>query len=419
MRDLFTGYYPPTTSELERLWADSLVIVDTNVLLNLYRYSEASREEFIGVLDALRERLWLPHQVALEFHKGRVGVINTQWSAFDQVIESLRSADVTLQNDVGKFRKIESLDLENLILRRTEMTDELVKNLESVKSTQTKIPNNPDDDSVAIWVTSTFENKVGPAFPAERTKKVFEDGARRYASNTPPGFADSKKPSDSEKFGDLVLWLQIIEHANQESKDVIFVTDDKKGDWWRIEHGQTLGPRPELISEFRDATSKRVQLYKPEQFLREAQPRFKAKVSTATFNEVEDVSASLGRERYLEDRREQAESIRRRSNPFRREQTVGSIKISRVLRNIELQERYSELEIEHERLQAAMNAAANGEDESIVIDAILDVRESLQQVAEELAADSQDGYFADEATAQILKAGRTRVNKILARPISE
>ena len=34
MRDLFTGYYPPTTSELERLWADSLVIVDTNVLLN-------------------------------------------------------------------------------------------------------------------------------------------------------------------------------------------------------------------------------------------------------------------------------------------------------------------------------------------------------------------------------------------------
>jgi hypothetical protein len=417
MRDRLTGYYPPTNAEVETLWSDALVVVDTNVLLNFYRYSEVSRREFIGVLDSLKERLWLPHQVALEYHRGRVGVIKAQREAFDHVIESLRATDVSFENAVGKFRKIESLALGGLMGRRKTMTEELVSVVEVAKKSQVRISSNPDEDDVAVWITAAFENRVGAEFTPERSRKIFEDGAKRYAKRTPPGFADAKKPDDESRYGDLILWMQIIDFASAQKKDVIFVTDDEKIDWWRIEHGETHGPRPELVNEFRDKTGRRVQLYKPEQFLREAQDRLEANVSSATYSEVEDISESQSRERYLAERHFQADAIRSRSNPFRDGATKGSINLTRLARNIELQARYAELERDRARLTEAMNAVDDHDDEAAVIDAIVDVQTELAALAEELSADEELGFTADEKLKRLLIAGRKRVAEIMEEPL--
>ena len=63
MKDLFPGYYRPSEDEFSDLWKNCVFILDTNVLLNLYRYSEKYRNDFIKVLHKIETRLWILHQV--------------------------------------------------------------------------------------------------------------------------------------------------------------------------------------------------------------------------------------------------------------------------------------------------------------------------------------------------------------------
>ena len=66
---------------------------------------------------------------------------------------------------------------------------------------------------------------------------------------------------ECKKYGDFIIWKQLIEHAIDTKKNVIFVTDDEKEDWWEEFNGKTIGPRPELSKEFREKTSKLFLMY--------------------------------------------------------------------------------------------------------------------------------------------------------------
>ncbi|MYM21927.1 hypothetical protein GTP46_04575 [Duganella sp. FT135W] len=71
MRTLFHGYYRPNDDALEELWRDACFIFDTNVVLEAYALPETAREEFLSVLEKISDRIWIPYQVALEFHRRR------------------------------------------------------------------------------------------------------------------------------------------------------------------------------------------------------------------------------------------------------------------------------------------------------------------------------------------------------------
>jgi hypothetical protein len=68
MRSLFSGYYRPSNAEFHQIWQDGLFVFDTNILLNVYRYTANARDRFFDILDGLEDQLWLPYHVALEFH---------------------------------------------------------------------------------------------------------------------------------------------------------------------------------------------------------------------------------------------------------------------------------------------------------------------------------------------------------------
>jgi hypothetical protein len=60
-------------------------VFDTNVLLNLYRLPDGP-DSTLKVFGQIQERLWIPHQVALEFQTNRITVIS----------EGRRSIETTL-----------------------------------------------------------------------------------------------------------------------------------------------------------------------------------------------------------------------------------------------------------------------------------------------------------------------------------
>lgn len=65
------------------------------------------------------------------------------------------------------------------------------------------------------------------------------------------------------KYGDYIVWLQMINKANEENKDIIFVSDEKKEDW-RIDGSCRI----ELIKEFKDKTGREFKLMNLGEFIK-------------------------------------------------------------------------------------------------------------------------------------------------------
>lgn len=293
MRDRLRGYYPPSPEERSDLWESGLLVLDTNTLLNLYRYSEQTSAEFLEVLRGLSERLWIPYRVALEFQERRLDVIDQQAKAYDAVIAAIQAAQKTVAGEVMHYKKHASLAADELIDAYKKAAEPILQSISAAREKhQLLAPKQPSADPVWDAVTEIFDGRVGSSFTSEELKVIFKEGSSRYEAKIPPGFKDAAK-GEPGCFGDLVIWKEILRKAAVVDKSVVFVTDDKKDDWWRIVRGQTIGPRVELVDEFFGATKKRVHFYSPEQFLRFAKERVSTSVSDSSLGEVEKVS--LGR----------------------------------------------------------------------------------------------------------------------------
>ena len=56
MKKSFAEYYNLSEECIKDIWEDSLIVFDTNVLLNLYRHNVETQKEFINVIKFYEER---------------------------------------------------------------------------------------------------------------------------------------------------------------------------------------------------------------------------------------------------------------------------------------------------------------------------------------------------------------------------
>jgi hypothetical protein len=306
MRNLFSGYYRPDEEEFKEFWRSAIFIFDTNVLLEAYALPEKAREELLSVLEGLSDRIWIPYQVALEFHRRRFSKVKDTTKG----IAELRD---TLDNDpVRVISKFESIDFEKwntgindipLILNQLrEVYGKLGMALDAV---QKKLPNITLDDPIAKRISDIFDGRVGSAPPDQRhLDELFKDGESRYATKIPPGYSDSKKADlyndrnlcYQAKFGDLLVWRQLLDHIKiQGAKRVIFVTADVKDDWWYSEKsGERLGPHPSLTQEFLSQTgAEGFWMYTPDRFLEGARAHLNVVVADQTVAQVKQSAEDL------------------------------------------------------------------------------------------------------------------------------
>ena len=291
MRNTFPGYFPPTSKEVNRLWENCIFTLDTNILLNLYRYSDATRNEFIKILNEIKDRLWLPHRAAQEYFENRLIVISQQEKAYDDTIKTIR----TLQEDLSNARQHPFIS-DKLMRKLTPMLKEVVEELTSTKATHVT---RTSSDEIQKAIGDLFNGRVGPTYSDEQLEAVGKEGEYRYTRKIPPGYKDDGKEEGTSsvatnyrKYGDLIVWRQIIDHATEAKKGVIFVNDDKKEDWWLIFRGKTLGPRPELIQEFLGKTGQGFYMYQADRFLKYAAEHLKQKITPESMDEIRDLRKS-------------------------------------------------------------------------------------------------------------------------------
>jgi hypothetical protein len=287
VRDQFPGYYRPSTEEFKSLWSDALIVPDTNVLLNLYRFSSSAREQLFAILDRVADRLWVPHQVGLEFERNRIGVVLEQRRQYGAVIDEIEKGKASV---LRRVRSRSAMDQAQLATKFEQQLAPLIAELEELGKSHPD-PIGKDDllgaDSVRDRLAELLAGRVGASSDEPELWKV---GAKRYASHIPPGYSDEKKP-EPERYGDLVIWQQTMAHAKEAKKHVLLVTGDLKEDWWLRVDGLTIGPRPELVAEMRATAGVRFYMYGLDGFMSEASERLAIETSEETIQEAKEISS--------------------------------------------------------------------------------------------------------------------------------
>jgi hypothetical protein len=299
MKDNFPGFYRLTKPELDRLWAEGWFVFDTNILLNLYRYGEKTRTEWLALIADVQDRLWIPHQVALEYQRNRRSTIKRLHEQFQALAESASFAK--FRNAItSKTDEMRAIVDPSRFLAEIEPSfaafDKIVADLKAKQLTA------GGDDPIRERLDAVLKN-IGEPYAQAELDKLYAEGERRYKLNTPPGYEDSKNEEayDYEgrtyrrKYGDLIVWRQTLDWAKANGiKCLIFVTDDRKRDWWLKDEaasGQKVGPRPELTAEIKQfAGVELFHLYEPSAFLTYARVTLKASVSDASIEEVKEVA---------------------------------------------------------------------------------------------------------------------------------
>lgn len=291
MKKQFAEYYNLPDERIKEIWDNSLIVLDTNVLLNLYRYKEEARNEFINIIKSYKERLWIPYQVGFEFHRNRESIIIKNKVAYrlvkDKLTEQLDKF-VNFLNSNGDLTRHPYIDTKDIQKRVTQFSASISKTLDKQ---QNEHPDYSQNDDILNAITELFDGRVGGDFADKDIEAIYKEGEKRYANKVPPGYCDEKNKKDKGKrrlYGDLIVWKQTINHCKELEKDIIFITDDHKPDWWD-EIGGKHTPRKELIREFIDSTGQNILIYDSSRFLDYAKRRNKIKVSPKTIREVEKV----------------------------------------------------------------------------------------------------------------------------------
>jgi hypothetical protein len=310
MKGLFPQYDHSNNVNFAETWKSALFVFDTNVLLNLYRYQESTREELLSVIEKLSERIWLPHHVALEFQRNRLTVIAGQSKRFTDIRRVIETAKTNLAKEIHNLQLKQRhalINPEPLMSGFDELTKNFLEELDHLQQDQQTLT---APDPLKLRIETLFDKRVGTAFQTQpEIEKINKEAEDRYKNKIPPGYKDENKDKNGQdefshngliykkKYGDYFVWTQLLAKAStHDTKKLIFITDDAKEDWWSqidLDGPKTIGPRIELIEEaFRIGKLDTFLMYKPEAFLSFAKEFLEAKISDETLEEVRDVSSA-------------------------------------------------------------------------------------------------------------------------------
>lgn len=280
MKNAIKEFLEPTNDEKQELWEKCVFVFDTNVLLNLYRYSAKTRTSLLAAFESFKDRIWIPYQVAFEFMRKRCEVIYETVHRYDQFSKEI---------DAFTSKATETLRLTPKDEEINDLKRYLYKWLDSNKE-RNLLVENASDDEILNRILSIFDGRIGDKVDDEELSQIKKEGKERFEKSIPPGYKDDKKKNnetdDNNAYGDLIIWKQIIKFAKGNNVGIVFVTHDQKEDWWNIVKGKTIGPRIELRREFLEETKQFFHMYSMNSFISEYNRIYDTPIEKSAVEEV-------------------------------------------------------------------------------------------------------------------------------------
>lgn len=289
MKNAIKEFLEPTNDEKQELWEKCVFVFDTNVLLNLYRYSAKTRTSLLAAFESFKDRIWIPYQVAFEFMRKRCEVIYETVHRYDQFSKEI---------DAFTSKATETLRLTPKDEEINDLKRYLYKWLDSNKE-RNLLVENASDDEILNRILSIFDGRIGDKVDDEELSQIKKEGKERFEKSIPPGYKDDKKKNnetdDNNAYGDLIIWKQIIKFVKENNVGIVFVTHDQKEDWWNIVKGKTIGPRIELRREFLEETKQFFHMYSMNSFISEYNRIYDTPIEKSAVEEVFSLDDTDGR----------------------------------------------------------------------------------------------------------------------------
>lgn len=294
MKQQFREFY--FDKDDKEIWEDSIIVLDTNVLLNLYRYTKETSDQILKLLQKYKNNLWMPHQVALEYHYNRKSVILEQSGSYKKVCDAFNAIPNEIRNrlnqDLSIFKKRHKDDVDSFFEIIKNVTDKQIKKLKERNEKELDLTK---EDEIKNKITNLYLNKVGNPYDESSMEKLEKEAEDRFKKNIPPGYKDVDKKKDikfhngvviQNKYGDLILWKQLLDFAAEKEVNIIFLTDEQKEDWWYDIKNKIIGPRIELLNEFTFVTNKKFHMFSSIGFVE----RHSSDVDETAVSEVREVA---------------------------------------------------------------------------------------------------------------------------------
>jgi len=296
----------------KKIWEeDHIIIFDTSSLLDFYFFPKKTREKiYETVFTELKDRLWIPHHVYFEFQKNRKSVIrkpiDKSYSPLKEIISNVEKAIKNIENKYKDFyqRTKESDRLPHIEETITKGYSEIVEEIKSktdvfnknlfdqIEKSINEINQTVENDDHFEKVNEYFD--IGRKYEYSELLEIAKEGEFRYRNTIPPGYKDFSDKEGIQKFGDLILWKQILEHIND--CHVIFITDDTKSDWLTNTKDGHYFPRFELELELKSAGGKELWIYNQTDFLRAINDFLENKVEEDDISSIELIIEEQRRE---------------------------------------------------------------------------------------------------------------------------
>lgn len=261
---------------LEDIRGECIVVLDTNVLLIPYKLKNEDANEIEKVYELLAngKRLFLPEHVAREFAVNKQAKLSELYkTVYDRILKVPKIPDAAILKDTDEYKGLEN--------EYKELEQKLNSYNKSVKSLAAKIKEWSWDDPV-LKMYSKFFNSETIIKHNHNDDDLKKDLDRRQKHSIAPGYKDKAK--DDNSAGDLNVWLTILELGKTLKSDIIFVSEDRKPDWWNQSNGSPFSPKFELINEYKIASEgKSIHFLIFSEFL---------KLFNASENVIEDVRKS-------------------------------------------------------------------------------------------------------------------------------
>jgi hypothetical protein len=289
--DGFEHYGKPKLEDVGRVLQAGIVAIDTNVLLHLYKCGATARGQIFDVLQAIAESLFMPAQVQHEFWRKRDGVIREVVTTSS--LSGLRDAWKRASSEVKSWGRrtmstTEADELHNELDVLFKKVLSRVSSDDAGKGINLKAAlRGAEDDEIFGRLLEIYRARIGQPYAKEEFDAYIRRGSERFDKSIPPGYMDAWKQNQVEEgVGDYLIWEQLIDRAAEVKKDVLFVTDDEKEDWWRLGgDGEPIAPRVELMEEMEGRAGVKLYMLTRQSFLTLAKEFLPVTVDDSTIDE--------------------------------------------------------------------------------------------------------------------------------------
>lgn len=263
-----------------------LIVFDTNVLLDLYLLPKEPLTHIINQLAKKSNMLCITNQVYKEFMSNHNSNIERQLSLCKNINQKLSGDINQIKNYINSvlsneakykshkfknFKETVTTGLDNTLKQIKEQLEEIDVDMNKENGCISE-----EQDIIKAFVESIRKDSV---FTQMQLVDIFEEGEKRFKYNIPPGFTDANKDKNSKsnkdksapketlvmqnvkKYGDLILWKEILHEAKQYICNVVFVQNEKKEDWWELDQRKKRKIATVLQEEFKEVTEGNTELY--------------------------------------------------------------------------------------------------------------------------------------------------------------